>query len=138
MLSKSLLFLWAMGLACMAAGQSPVGRWKKLSHTVEYGGEKMDAHAALLAQRPCAANIVWEINADGSFRLNASASGCDDAYKNIQEKLYKETMWKLEGSLFTTSSSNFAVGQTYRISLQGNNMTWVGTEGQGTLVYQKL
>ena len=118
--------------------QSPVGHWKLLSHTVVYDGTTMDTHAALLQQRPCAAKIVYEINADATYRLNAAASGCDQKYIDIQQKLYSKTKWKLEGNLFTTSATNFAVGQTYTISFSGDKMTLVGTEGQGTLVYQKI
>jgi len=137
-MQKALLSLLFLTAAFFAHAQSPVGKWKILSHTVEYAGEKMDSHAALLAQRPCADKIVYEINADATFRLNASASGCDEKYKKIQEKLYSETQWKVEGGKITTSATNFAVGQTYTISFSGNKMTWVGTEGQGTIVYQKL
>jgi hypothetical protein len=129
------LMLLASSLTLQA--QSPVGVWKMISHMVEYGGEKMDSHASLLAQRPCAAKIVYEIKADGNFRLNASASTCDEKYRNIQEKLYAQTKWKLENGIFSTSSTNFAVGQSYKISFSGDKMTWIGTEGQGVIVYQK-
>jgi Lipocalin-like domain len=118
--------------------QNPVGRWKVVSHTIEFDGQKMDMHAALLEQRPCAAKIVYEINEDATFRLNASASGCDEKYRNIQEKLYSQTKWKLEGDRITTSATNFAVGQTYTVVFEAQKMTWTGTEGQGVIVYQKL
>jgi len=118
--------------------QSPVGKWKKLSHVSTYEGQKFDSQQALLKQRPCAEKIIWEINADASFRLNAANSGCDERYKKIQQKMYSETKWKLEGNKFMVSATNFVVGQTYLISFAGNKMTWVGTEGQGTIVYQKL
>jgi Lipocalin-like domain len=135
---KSLLTLVFLLAAVCIRAQSPVGHWKVISHISEYAGETFDSHAALLQQRPCADKIFYEINADGTFRLNAAASGCDEKYRNIQERLYSKTQWKLEGKLFTTSASNFAVGQTYTISFSGNKMTWVGTEGQGTIIYQKL
>jgi Lipocalin-like domain len=118
--------------------QNPVGRWKVVSHTIEFDGQKMDMHAALLEQRPCAAKIVYEINEDATFRLNAAASGCDEKYRNIQEKLYSQTKWKLEGDRITTSATNFAVGQTYTVVFEAQKMTWTGTEGQGVIVYQKL
>jgi Lipocalin-like domain len=118
--------------------QNPVGRWKVVSHTIEFDGQKLDMHAALLEQRPCAAKIVYEINEDATFRLNASASGCDEKYRNIQEKLYSQTKWKLEGDRITTSATNFAVGQTYTVVFAAQKMTWTGTEGQGVIVYQKL
>ena len=114
-----------------------IGRWKLVSHMVSAGGQSFDSHAALLQQRPCAAAIVYEVNADKSFRLNASASSCDEKYKKAQERLYAETKWRLEGNRITTSSTNFAVGQTYTVEVAGNRMTWVGTEGQGTMVFQK-
>ncbi len=136
---KNLLLCFILLLtAGIAYAQSPVGKWKVLSHTIDYDGQKIDMHEALLSTRPCAAKIVYEINTDATFRLNAAASGCDEKYKSIQEKLYSKTAWKLEGTLFSTSATNFAVSQTYTISFSGNTMTWVGTDGQGTIVYQKL
>ena len=121
---------------CIA--QSPVGKWKKLSHISTYEGQKFDSQQALLKQRPCADKIIWEINADASFHLDATSSSCDERYKKIQQKMYSKTKWKLAGNKFTVSATNFVVGQTYLISFAGNKMTWVGTEGQGTIVYQKL
>ena len=118
--------------------QSPVGNWKKISHTVEMNGQKIETHAALRQQRPCVSKIVYEIKEDASFRLNAAAAGCDEKYRNIQEKLYSKTQWKVVGDKISTSSSNFSISQTYVLSFSSNTMTWVGTEGQGTIVYQKL
>ncbi|MDJ1470793.1 lipocalin-like domain-containing protein [Xanthocytophaga flava] len=136
---KTIILSSIIGLVMLTSyAQNPVGKWKLLSHTFFYEGTKMDSHAALISQRPCAAKIVYEINADGTFRLNAAQSGCDEKYRNIQEKLYSKTYWRLEGNKFTTSATNFVVGQSYTISISGNKMTWVGTDGQGTLVYQKL
>ncbi|WP_276483716.1 lipocalin family protein [Paraflavitalea pollutisoli] len=136
---KSTLFiLLALALANGLQAQNPVGKWKVLSHQITYEGKSMDMHAALLQQRPCAAKVVWEINADGTYRLNAANSGCDDSYKRIQEKLYAKTKWKLEGSKFTTSATNFAVGQSYTVSFSGNKMIMTGTEGQGIITYQRL
>ncbi|WP_158219601.1 lipocalin family protein [Ideonella sp. A 288] len=136
--------IWpALALACApllaqaAPGDEVVGRWKMVSHTSTYAGNTFDSHAALLQQRPCAAAIVYELRADKSYRLDASASTCDEKYKAIQEKLYSNTKWKVEGNKITTSATNFAVGQTYTLSVAGNRMTWVGTEGQGTMVFQK-
>lgn len=114
-----------------------IGKWKVLSHTVVFDGQTMDMQAALLQQRPCAAQIVYEINADSTYRLDASGSTCDEKYKSTQQKLYAKTRWKLEGNKFTTSATNFAVGQSYTASVSGNRMMWVGTEGQGTLILQK-
>ena len=117
--------------------KSVVGSWRLVSHTVTAAGSTFDSHAALLQQRPCASKIRYNIGADGTYRLDASASDCDDKYKSVQEKLYAKTKWRLEGTQFTTSSTNFAVGQSYTVSVAGNRMTWVGTDGQGTLVFQK-
>ena len=119
--------------------QSPVGKWKKITHVSTFEGQTFDSHKALLVQRPCAAKIVYEINADATFRLNASQSGCDDKYTKVQEKLYSETKWKVQGNKITISSlKDFAVGQSYFISFSGNKMIWKGTDGQGTITYQKL
>jgi hypothetical protein len=100
-------------------------------------GSTFDSHAALLLQRPCAAKIRYDVKADGTYRLNASASDCDEKYRTIQEKLYAKTKWRLEGSTITISATNFAVGQSYSVTVSGNRMTWVGTEGQGTMVFQR-
>ncbi len=136
---KKILCLLALSVvtASSAFSQSPVGKWKKTAHISVYEGRKMDTHVALLQQRPCAADIVYEVNADATFRLNAKESGCDEKYKNIQEKLYSKTKWKLEGNKIMISATNFAVGQSYIITISGSKMTWVGTEGQGTIIYQK-
>lgn len=135
MIHKVILLLFLVNIC---NGQSPVGKWKKISHTSTYEGQKMDTHAALLKIRPCAAEIVYEINTDGTYRLNAAASGCDESYKNIQQKLYSKTKWKVEGNTIMISATNFAVGQSYTISFSGNRMTWVGLDNQGTIVYQKI
>lgn len=116
--------------------QSPVGKWKRISYTIVFDGKKIDTHAALLAQRPCAANIVYEINADGTWRLNAANSGCDERYIKTQQKLYGQTKWKLEGNKITVSASNFAVGQTHTVSFAGNKMTCANKDE--TIVYQRL
>jgi hypothetical protein len=133
----SLTALCLSSAAFAGLQEEVVGQWKLVSHTSTFEGQEFDSQAALLQQRPCAADIVYEVNADQSFRLNASASSCDERYKKNQQRLYAETKWKLDGNQITTSSTNFAVGQTYTVTVKGNRMTWVGTEGQGTLVYQK-
>lgn len=120
-----------------APANAVIGSWKMVSHTSMFEGKPIDTHAALLQQRPCAADIVYQIHADGRYRLDASASRCNERYKKIQEKLYSETKWRLEGNRITTSATNFAVGQSYTVTTSGNRMTWVGTDGQGTLVFQK-
>ncbi len=114
-----------------------VGSWKMVSHTVSMGGTTFDSHAALLQQRPCAAAVRYNVNADGTYRLSAAASSCDEKYKAAQERLYASTKWKVDGNRITTSATNFAVGQTYTVTVSGNRMTWIGTEGQGTLVFQR-
>jgi hypothetical protein len=128
--------LWAVGP--VLAQPAVVGNWSKVSHVSDMGGTKMDSHAALLQSRPCAGKIVWRVNADSTFRLDASQSGCDERYVKVQQKLYSETRWKLEGDLLTVSATNFAVGQSYRVALSGDRMTWTGTEGQGVIVYRRL
>jgi hypothetical protein len=136
---KKIMFVFGWLLcAAFATAQSPVGKWKVLSHISEYDGQKFDSHEALLQQRPCAAKIVYEINSDGTFRLNASASDCDERYRSIQQKLYAKTKWKVEGEEIMTSSTDFAVGQRYRLRYEGNKMIWTGTEGQGVITYQRL
>lgn len=137
---KKIVFVLAAIISTIICNsQSPVGKWKKLSHVSTYDGQTFDSHKALLTQRPCAAKIVWEVNADKTFRLNAATSGCDEKYQNIQQKLYSKTNWRVTGNKITISTEkDFAVGQTYTISYSGNKMIWVGTDGQGTITYQKL
>jgi len=136
---KKLSCLFIAMLALMAShAQSPVGKWKVISHTSVYEGQKMDTHEALLKIRPCAAKVFYEIKEDKTYRLNAASSGCDEKYKKIQEKLYSKTKWKVEAGVISISATNFAVSQTYKISFSGNQMIWNGTEGQGVIVYQKL
>lgn len=114
-----------------------IGNWKLVSHLASFQGQSFDSHQALLTQRPCAANITYVISKDKRYRLDASASGCDESYKKIQEKLYAKTQWKLEGNTITTSATNFAVGQSYTVSLDGKRMIWVGKDNQGTLTYER-
>lgn len=122
-----------------APAQTPTGKWKKISHTSVYNGTKFDSHEALLKSRPCAAKIIYEVNADGTFRLNAASSGCDASYSKVQEKLYSKTLWKVDGNKITTSTqTDFSIGQTYTISYSAKRMIWVGTDGQGTITYEKL
>lgn len=138
-MKKIVLLLSIVIAAQIATAQNPVGKWKKVSHVSSYDGQTFDSHKALLTQRPCAEKIVWEINADATFRQNLSASGCDEKYKNIQTKLYSKTNWRVQGNKITISTQkDFSIGQTYTITISGNKMTWVGTEGQGTITYQKL
>ena len=136
---KNILLIIALFVGSNIFAQSPIGKWKMISHVSFYEGQTFDSHKALLTQRPCAAKIVYEFNADATYRLNASTSGCNEKYKKIQEKLYSETKWKVQGNKITTSTLNdFSVGQTYIISFFGNKMIWKGTDGQGTIVYEKL
>ena len=133
----SLLLVTFSWIICNA--QSPVGKWKMISHISSYAGQTFDSHKALLSQRPCVSKIIYEINADATYRLNASNSGCDDKYKKIQEKLYSETNWKAQGNKISISTlKDFSVGQTYLVSFSGNKMIWKGTDGQGTITFQKL
>lgn len=125
--------------AQITTAQNPVGKWKVISHISEYDGQKFDSHAALLTQRPCAAKISYEINADKTYRLNAAGSGCDEKYIKIQEKLYSKTMWQVQNGKITISTQkDFSVGQTYTITVAGSKMIWTGTDGQGTITYQRL
>jgi hypothetical protein len=141
---RSMTALSACALLTVAASASAeelskrvIGSWKLLSHTVTFEGSTFDSHAALLELRPCAAKIRYLVNADASYRLDASASDCDEKYVSIQQKLYAKTQWKLEGSTLTTSATNFAIGQSYVIAVSGNRMTWNGTDGQGVLVFER-
>jgi hypothetical protein len=133
-----LLFLLLTALNSLFA-QSPVGKWQKTAHMNEYEGEKFDSHVALLQQRPCAAKVYYELNADATFRLRAKESGCDERYIKIQEKLYSQTNWRMQDGKITISTlKDFSVGQTYIIKIVGNTMTWTGTDGQGVITYKRL
>jgi hypothetical protein len=64
---------------------------------------------------------------------------CDNKYRQIQEKLYSKTMWRVvHGKITVSTLKDFSVGQTYTISISGNTMAWTGTEGQGIIIYQRL
>jgi hypothetical protein len=137
-LCAALPFLFGAA-SLFAAGLSTevVGSWKLVSEIDTMNGRTFDSQAALLQQRPCAAKIRYKVNADGTYRVDASASDCDESYKAVQEKLYAQSKWKVEGNKITTSATNFAIGHTYTVSVSGNRMTWIGTDGEGTLVFQR-
>lgn len=135
---KKILFLLTIAITSLSASaQSPIGKWKKISHVSIYDGQTFDSHEALLKQRPCAANIIWEINADGTFRQNLSASGCDENYKNIQTKMYSKSVWKLTGNKLFIGGKE-GLGNTYTLSFSQNKMIMTGTEGQGIITYTKI
>ena len=69
-------------------------------------------------------------------RANRSAGPTTACYQ-AQERLYAKTRWRLKGNPFTTSATNFAVGQSYTATVSGNKMVWVGQDGQGTLTFVK-
>jgi hypothetical protein len=120
---------------CIA--QNPGGKWKKLSHVSSFDGQTFDSHQALLQQRPCADKIVYEFNSDGTHRLNASQSGCDERYRKIQETLLSQSTWKLTGnSLFIGGKEG--IGQTYTVKFLGDKMILTGNQNEGTITYQKL
>jgi hypothetical protein len=135
---KKLIFALLVAAVSEAAqAQDPVGNWRVISHIGSYGGETFDSHKALLTQRPCAAKIVYRITADGNYRLDASASGCDASYTDIQQRLYAKTKWKLEGEYLLTSATNFAVSQRYQVRFSGDEMSWKHDSGD-VIVYQRL
>ncbi len=138
-MKKSLILLTLLIISFYSFAQSLVGKWKVVSEMNEYQGEKFDSHLALLTVRPCAAKIKYVIHNDGTYRLDASQCGCDEKYKNIQEKLYSESVWTISGNTITIGHKKApTVGQKYKYSITGNKMVWVGTEGQGTITYQKI
>lgn len=124
-------------LSMFSNAQSPIGSWKKISHLATYQGDTFDSHKALLTQRPCASGIIYRITADGNYRLDASASGCDADYVNIQQKLYAKNKWKMEGDRISLSATGFAVSQTYTVTFSGNKMTWKSEYGD-VITYQRL
>lgn len=134
---KPIFLLVATFFAINTNAQSPVGNWKKISHISSYDGQTFDSHKALLQSRPCAAKVVWEINADGTFRQNLDASGCDESYKKVQAKMYGKSVWKLMGNKLFIGGKE-GVGQNYTISISGNKLVMTGTEGQGVITYQRL
>ncbi|MBK6786013.1 MAG: hypothetical protein IPG79_21420 [Saprospiraceae bacterium] len=82
---------------------------------------------------------LYVIHTDGTYRLDASQSNCEEKYKKIQEKLYSETVWTVTGNVITIGNKKApSVGQKYTFTLTGNKMVWTGTEGQGTITYQKI
>lgn len=135
---QQLLFCIVSTLSFISVhAQNPVGKWKVTSSTIVFEGKKMDTHAALLTIRPCASDIVWEINSDGTFRQNLSGTAYDENYKKIQTKLYSKTLWKLNGNKLFIGGKE-GVGHTFILSFSANTMTMTGTDGEGVIVYQKL
>lgn len=48
---KPLILVWVLFFAAQITNaQSPVGKWKILSHISEYTGQTFDSHAALLQE----------------------------------------------------------------------------------------
>ncbi len=139
MMKKLIAIIAPLLIFCICTAQNPMGKWKVISEVNEYDGQKFDSHKALLQQRPCAAKIFYEINTDGTYRLNAASSDCDEKYKKIQEKLHSESVWTVTGNKITIGHKKApTVGQTYTFTISANKMIWIGTNGQGTIVYQKL
>ncbi len=134
---RTIFLFIAICFPAISNAQSPVGKWKKISHISTYDGQTFDSHKALLQSRPCAAKVVWEVNADGTFRQNLDASGCDERYKKVQAKIYSKSVWKLNGNKLFIGGKE-GIGQHYTISFSGNKMIMTGTEGQGVITYQKL
>jgi hypothetical protein len=128
---------WADAGSAADLATEVVGSWRVVSHTVNMGGRTFDSYAALLQQRPCANKFRYKVNADGTYRLDTSASVCDEKYRAMQEKVFTMTKWKVEGNKITTSATSFAPQQTYVVAVSGNRMTWTGTEGQGVLVFER-
>ena len=138
-MNRSLFLFYFLSISCCLVAQSPLGKWKVVSEINEWQGEKFDSHKALITQRPCAASINYVIHSDGTYRLDASKSGCDEKYIKLQEKLYSESVWTVSGDLITIGHKKApSVGQKYKFSINGNRMVWKGTEGQGTITYQKI
>ena len=131
-----ILILLAFFPVSKSFAQSPVGNWKKVSHMATYEGKTFDSHAALLSQRPCAAKIIYKLTEDGNYRLDASSSGCDESYTNIQQKLYSKTKWKLDGNKIFIGGKE-GIGNTYAITFSGNKMIWKSEYGD-VITYQKL
>ncbi len=136
---KYLSFILFLTLSNWSFAQNPVGKWKVTSHISQWQGQIFDSHAALLTQRPCAAKFFYNIQADGSYRLDASQSGCDDKFVKIQEKLYSETVWTVTGNVITIGNKKTpTIGQKYTFTISGNKMVWEGLDGQDTITYKKL
>lgn len=136
---RYLLTIIFLTFSIISYTQNPVGKWKVISHVSEFQGEKFDSHKALLTQRPCAAKIMYVIHKDGTFRLDASQSQCDEKFSKIQEKIYSESVWTVSGNMITIGNKKApSVGQKYSFTITGNKMVWTGTDGQGTIIYQKL
>jgi hypothetical protein len=136
---RYLLIMIYLTSSNLILSQNLVGKWKVISHVSEFQGEKFDSHQALLTQRPCAAKIIYVIYTDGTFRLDASQSQCDEKFTKIQEKIYSESVWTVSGNMITIGNKNApSVGQKYTFTITGNKMVWTGTDGQGSITYQKL
>lgn len=133
-----LAMLWMLQTSALHA-QNPVGQWKLIEHKMMFNGEKLDAYERLKQQIPCAVDIVYEVKSDGSFRLNASKTTCDERYKAFQERLYAESTWTINHDTITlTNVKPAGVLQTYHIQYKGNTMIWTSTDKQGFKTFERI
>lgn len=132
------LFIVLMLFSVSLFAQNPVGNWKKISHVGKFQGTTFDSHKALLSQRPCASKIVYRITADKNYRLDASTSGCDESYKDIQQRLWSKTKWRLQGNKFSTGTADFAVSNDYTISFSGDKMIWKALDSDDVITFVRL
>jgi hypothetical protein len=138
-MQKLIIILAVSLLSYIGKAQNPVGKWKVISHISVYEGQKFDSHKALLELYPCASQIFYEIKTDGAYRLNAASSTCEEKYKKTQEKLHSESVWTVIGNKITIGHKKApSIGQTYTFTMKQNKMIWIGTDGQGEIVYEKL
>ncbi len=136
---KFISFLFILFFQFKSYAQNPIGKWKVISEINEWQGDKFDSHEALLSQCPCAAKIFYVIHTDGTYRLDASQSTCDERDKKIRERLYSASVWTIAGNIITIGYKKApSLGHKYIFTISGNKMIWVGTDGQGTITYQKV
>lgn len=134
----------------MLVAQTPVGKWKIVSRSIENAdGTEKDMTGAMTAAVPCMVNIKYIFSADG--KMAADASGCPATLKKTVEETNSNTRWMVSGSSLTVSDTKNAMPpSTYKIIFSSKAMTWklvykdnpkinnVTNAKSLTIVYEKL
>ena len=133
-MKKYILILILCSFISITFAQNPIGKWKYIAHYSSFDKKKTNMQEALFQTRPCTKNTVIDFLQDG--KIVKAYSGCETKYVEMQQKLYKNQKWKIEGNSIKISVTNFSIYTTYTISFIGNKMTFENVDEK--IVYQKL
>ena len=123
-MKKFMLVITLLFTVYILVGQSPVGRWKIISRSIENAdGTKKDMTGAMKLAVPCMADIKYIFSADG--KMSADANGCPAALKKTVEETNSLTRWMISGSSLTVADTkNTMPPSTYKITFSGKTMIW--------------